>query len=133
MIEHLALPVTLTAAVINGALFQLLTWRVVRGRRRHKIVLGDGDDRAMAKAIRGQANAAEQMPIALILLGLAEMNGAAPGLLWGLAGLFTLGRMSHGAYFAIHGLHWRLRFWGMLATLLAQAGLILTGAALLIF
>ena len=115
------LPITSVAALVNGALMLALTARVIFYRRRDKVVLGDNGDKVLAKAIRGQANAAEQIPIALILCALAELQGAPATALWLTVGLFTLGRYMHGAYFAVHGLHWRLRFWGMLATLIAQA------------
>jgi hypothetical protein len=118
------LPVTSLAALLNGALLLALTARVIFQRRRDQVVLGDNGDRALTKAIRGQANAAEQMPVALILCALAEAQGAPLLPLAVTAALFTLGRYMHGAYFAIHGLHWRLRFWGMLATLAGQ-GLLL--------
>lgn len=126
------LPVTTAAALANGTLFLVLTLAVVRMRRRDKVVLGDNGNRALAKRIRAQGNAAEQMPIALIMMALAEAQGAACLPLAALAGLFTLGRVSHGAYFALDGLHWRFRLWGMTATSLAQIGLLLTLAAMLI-
>ncbi|WP_412506464.1 MAPEG family protein [Roseovarius sp. SYSU LYC5161] len=118
------LPITSIAALLNGGLLLALTARVIFYRRRNSVILGDNGDRALTKAIRGQANAAEQMPMALILCALAEAQGAPILALAVTAALFTLGRYMHGAYFAWHGLHWRLRFWGMLATLAAQ-GLLL--------
>ena len=122
---ELALPLTSLAALANGAIYLVLTWRVIRIRRRDGIVLGDNGDRIMAKRIRGHANAAEQMPMALIVMALVEMQGGNGIALALLAALFTLGRAAHGAYFAIHGAHWRFRMWGMGATLFAQAGLLL--------
>lgn len=127
----ISLPITGWAAVANATLLLALTWTVVRYRRRLKIVLGDGGEKAVEKAIRGQANAAEQMPMALILMGLCELSGANTSSLIGLAVIFTLGRLLHGAYFA--GLiPWRGRFYGMLLTLIGQAGLILLLAVTLI-
>lgn len=119
------LPITSLAAIANGLILWLLTYRVILFRRRGGVVLGDNNDRVLAKAIRGQANAAEQIPIALILIGLVEVQGGNMLLLAGLAALFTLGRGLHGLYFAIHGTPWQLRFYGMLATIVAQAALML--------
>ena len=119
------LPITSLAAFANGLVLLLLTYRVIRFRRRDGVVMGDNNDRALAKAIRGQANAAEQIPIALILLGLAEAQGGNAAALTVLAVVFTAGRIMHGIYFAIHGTPWQLRFYGMIATLAAQAGLLL--------
>ena len=118
--------VTGWAMVANGALFFLLTLLVIRRRRAEKIVLGDGDNRDMAKRIRAQANAADQMPTFLIALGLAEANGANGGWLTAVAVAFTLGRMAHAVYFTRPGTTWRLRFWGMTVTLEAQGAILAT-------
>ncbi len=120
----ISLPVTAWTTALSALLFLALTWAVIAKRRRLGIVLGDGDDRATTKRIRGQANAAEQIPITLIVLAMAELYGAPMWELAIAAALFLLGRAMHGAYFAFHGLHWRLRAYGMLATLVAQAVLI---------
>lgn len=119
------LPVTSVAAICSGLILLLLTWKVIRLRRKGGVVLGDNDDRILAKAIRGQANAAEQLPMALILMGLAELQGTDTVVLAALALLLIAGRSLHAIYFAIHGSTWRLRFHGMLMTLFAQAGLVL--------
>ena len=129
-IDHL--PITSLAAIANGALFLWLTWTVIRLRRRDGIVLGDGADRIVTKAIRGQGNAAEQMPLALILLLLGEIQGASTGVLGLLALVFTFGRLAHGIYFSVHGTHWRLRVIGMYATLIGQAGLLILLAVTLL-
>jgi uncharacterized membrane protein YecN with MAPEG domain len=121
----IALPVTSLTAIFAGALLLLLTVQVVRLRRRGGVVLGDNDDRVLAKAIRGHSNAAEQLPIALIVMGLAEMQGAPGVLLWSGALILIAGRAMHATYFAIHGTHWRLRAYGMLLTFGAQALLVL--------
>lgn len=116
-------PLTITAwaAVLLGALYLLLTLRVIGQRRGQAIVHGDGGDKIMLKKIRGHANAAEQIPLGLILIGLTEMLVAAwvPGVL---ATLLVVGRVMHGAYFGWHGLPHVLRVGGMALTLLAQLG-----------
>ena len=114
------LPVTAMAALILGAWIALLTWRVIALRRTGGVVHGDADDRALQKAIRGQANATEQIPIFLILLGLAEAGGIPVALLAPTAAVFVAGRLVHGAYFGWDGFHWRLRVAGMLGTLAGQ-------------
>ena len=118
------LPITSLAAVILACLHLVLTIRVVTIRRRDGVVLGDNDDRILTKAIRGQANASEQIPLGLIMLAINELQGAPFPLLCTVAVLFVFGRVMHGLYFAVHGLSWRLRFYGMLMTLAAQVGLI---------
>jgi len=123
--NDLYLPATSLAAAANGLILLLLTIRVVRLRRRDGVVLGDNNDRVLTKAIRGQANAAEQMPLALIAMTLIEAQGGNIAALVPLAILFTVGRMLHATYFGWHGTTWRLRFYGMLMTMIAQAGLLL--------
>ena len=126
------LPVTsLTAAACSGLLLWL-TLNVVRLRRRGGVVLGDNGDRILTKAIRAHGNAVEQMPVALIVLGLAEANGAPGVLLAPLAVLFLAGRTMHALYFARHGTHWKFRVWGMWTTVTAQ-GLFIAALLLSLF
>jgi len=120
----MSLPITSITALFAGVLILLLTLKVVQLRRRDGVVLGDNDNRTLAKAIRGHANAVEQLPIALILMGLSEAQGAALPLLVGAAVLLIVGRVMHAVYFAIHGTHWRLRAYGMLLTMIAQGALL---------
>ncbi|MEM8536675.1 MAG: MAPEG family protein [Pseudomonadota bacterium] len=119
------LPITSLTAVYAAVLIIALTIKVVQLRRRGGVVLGDNDDRVLTKAIRGHANATEQLPISLILMGLAELQGGPVALL--LIGALTLvtGRTMHAIYFAIHGTSWRLRFFGMWLTLTGQVALLL--------
>ena len=122
----LDLPIATAAALLNGAIFLLLTARVIAHRRSHGIVLGDGGDRDMEKKVRGQGNAAEQMPLALIAIALveAQASGAALTVLALVAALFTLGRATHAVYFTFPGSSFRFRMAGMLATMLAQITLL---------
>ena len=113
--------ITCWSALILAALYLILTWRVIRHRRRDGVVHGDNDDHILRKKIRGHANAGEQIPIGLIMIGLNEW-------IWGStlwvaipALLLVCGRISHGTYFTQHGLSHQLRVYGMLATLIAQA------------
>ncbi len=120
------LPITSVTALFTAVIILLLTLKVIQLRRRGGVVLGDNNDRPLTKAIRGHANAVEQIPIALILMGLAEAQGGGTTLLTLCAAGLVLGRASHGIYFAIDGTHWRLRMIGMSLTLLAQIGLIVS-------
>ena len=122
----ISLPITTLTALFAGVLILLLTIRVIQLSRRGGVVLGDNNDRALMKAIRGHANAVEQMPIALIMMGLSELQGGSTALLSVIAVVLIIGRTLHGAYFAFHGLHWRLRTNGMWMTVTAQAGLLLS-------
>jgi len=130
--SDLSLLITSLTAVANGLILLILTFRVIQLRRRHGIVLGDNGDRVMAKAIRGQANAAEQIPIAIIMVALIELQGGPFGLLAAMALTLTIGRLLHAIYFAVHGTTWHLRFYGMLMTIAAQVGLLLALLATLL-
>ncbi|WP_341368748.1 MAPEG family protein [Yoonia sp. BS5-3] len=128
----ITLPITSLAALVLGCTHLLLTIRVIRIRRRDGVVLGENEDRVLTKAIRGQANASEQMPLGLIMLALCELQGGPAALLWLLALALMAGRGIHAVYFGIHGTHWRLRVLGMLLTLIAQTGLLASLAFVLI-
>jgi uncharacterized membrane protein YecN with MAPEG domain len=63
-------------AALLGLLGAALTINVILNRVRSGINAGDGGVPALAQAIRAHANFVEQAPIALIMLGLAEVSGA---------------------------------------------------------
>ena len=64
-------------AALSGLLILVLAWRVVEVRGSAKIGLGDGGHEVLQRRIRAHANAVETIPIALILLALAEAGGTA--------------------------------------------------------
>lgn len=106
-------------AGLNGLILLWLTALVIRRRFAGNILLGDGGDKLMIRLIRGHGNAAETIPMTMILLALAELIGA-PAVALHLAGLvFTIGRLMHGLHFAGFGGR-PLRFYGMVMTLLAS-------------
>lgn len=112
-------PPVITAfyAGLNALIILWLAWGVIGRRRGDRIVHGDGGDKAMAKMIRGHANAVETIPIALILMTLTELFGA-PAVAVHVAGvMLTVGRFMHGLHFRGVG-PITLRMFGMLFTLL---------------
>lgn len=118
-----ALPVTALYAGLLGLWLLALSYEVVRRRWRHDVSLGTGGEPELERAIRAHGNAAETVPIGLILLGLAEGMGM-PAWLLHLAGLSLLmGRLLHGFHFVAYPKPMRLRFWGMLLTIGAIAAL----------
>ena len=110
--------ITAIYASFLALLFLALSWRVISVRQAQRISLGDGDDKIMLRRIRAQANCAEYMPLGLILLGLAEAQGA-PVIAVHLLGLMLLiGRVLHGVALSRAG-PWMLgRVGGMLLTLM---------------
>lgn len=75
----------------------LLMLRVVQLRRSRRIGIGDGGDKDLAKAIRVHGNAVETMPIALLLLLVTELAGAAPWLLHVCGSALLASRVLHAA------------------------------------
>jgi uncharacterized protein len=63
-------------AAILGLLGALLTANVIVNRVRARVDAGDGGVARLAQVIRAHANFAEQAPLALIVIGLAEASGA---------------------------------------------------------
>ena len=120
------LPITALYASLLAALVMVLAALVVAIRKGAKIGLGDAGNQALQVRIRAHANALENIPLALILLALAELNGLSPILLH-LAGLSLLvARIAHAyGFMATQGQYSRGRFFGTLATWLVILGLAL--------
>lgn len=71
-------PITVFYAALLAILLVLLGLWVVRTRWREKVSLGDANNPAMLAAIRMHANAAETIPLTLLLMLLFELNGGGP-------------------------------------------------------
>lgn len=69
--------ITALYAAICGLLLVFMAVRVSYTRGKQKVDLGDGGKEAMLRAIRLHGNAAEYIPISLILLFFLEMQGSA--------------------------------------------------------
>lgn len=87
--------ITMLYAGLCAVLVVFLAVRVVQWRFRHKIGLGDGGDRELLKRVRAHANAVENMPLALILLGGMELNGYSNNLIHGFGSILLLSRLAH--------------------------------------
>lgn len=125
----LRLEVVALYAGVNILILLVLAIMVSRGRRTHKIALGDADNPDFSRAVRAHANAAEYIPAGLVgLLLLALLEPAAPFWLLNAAGLsLTAGRILHGA-----GLHMGVLNAGrVLGTALTWLSFILIGGGLI--
>jgi len=82
-------------ASISAVIIGWLALNVVKLRRKHRINIGDGDNKELMCAREAHYNAVENIPITLLLLFALEFNGAALILvhLFGLA--FITGRIFH--------------------------------------
>ena len=95
----MTLAITGLYAATLTSLYLLLSARIIIVRRSLRINLGDGDDPDMIRRIRAHGNFAEYVPLGLILLAIAEMQGEAPFWLHLTGGLLVLGRFAHGLNF----------------------------------
>ncbi len=68
-------PVSFLYAGLCGLLLVVLSARVVLARRRFRVRFGAGTEEGMLLAIRVQANFAEYVPLAVLLLVIAEIQG----------------------------------------------------------
>jgi uncharacterized protein len=118
--ETILLPTTTFAAIWTGAILFSLTLGIGLIRKREKISRGDGGDGHFAKRQRGHANGVEQIPITLILLALAELQGAPVWLVWSIAISLGLGRSFHAIQFWFKAAPFQLRPLGVVLTLAAQ-------------
>jgi hypothetical protein len=89
------LSVTLLYAGINTLILLVLAALTVRTRVTTKTDIGTGDNEAMTKAARAHGNAAEYVPLAVVVIGALELTGAPAGLLHGLGATLTIGRLLH--------------------------------------
>lgn len=105
-------------AGLIALLFVTLSFRVINLRRSDKISLGDGDRADMAYRIRAQANCAEYAPMGLILLAMAEMQGAPVWVLHLLGLMLLIGRLMHGWALSQTPQNLPIRVFGMMLTLM---------------
>jgi uncharacterized membrane protein YecN with MAPEG domain len=110
------LPITTLYACLLAFLLIYLAFQVVKQRLKHKSSLGH-EQTSLLVAGRNHANASEYIPIALILLALAELNGAS-GLLIHICGTSLLiARVVHAWGFkAGFGDAHTGRYWGTVLT-----------------
>lgn len=115
----------LSAVGIYAAIcFFIVTWlsnAIGALRREHRIAIGDGGNKHLQRAMRGQANAVENMPIFLIGLLIAALMGAPVWVIHLLGLVFSIGRIMHAYHFIKEDAPIRLRFVGFGVALLATA------------
>ena len=113
----MVVPVTAFYAGVFAIVFAALSIRVIMFRRKNRVSLGTGDNRALERRVRAQGNAAEYMPMFLILLGLAELNGLQEIGLHGFGLAFFIGRLMHGYALSFAGGAMAFRVGGMHLTI----------------
>ncbi|MEQ9333949.1 MAPEG family protein [Thalassobaculum sp.] len=91
--------VTPIYAGILGILFLALSLRVIGRRRTARVGLGDGGDRVLFRVQRAQANFAEYVPLILLLMTVAELQGTGNWALHAIGILLLVGRAVHAVGF----------------------------------
>jgi uncharacterized membrane protein YecN with MAPEG domain len=88
---------TITAlyAGLLGLVSMVVAFKAGRLRGKKNIPLGDGGDRELLLAMRRQSNFVEYVPLALILIGLLELNHVQPIALHVLGASLLVARVSH--------------------------------------
>ncbi|MGR3570618.1 MAPEG family protein [Brevirhabdus sp.] len=113
-------------SIYAGLLGLLLCWivvAVIRIRIRLQISYGDGGEKELLRAMRGQSNFAETVPLALILMLSAALMGAPVLAIHGLGVLLVLGRILHfHAFFCNGPLAFRQAGMALTLTALALSG-----------
>ena len=91
----ITIKITALYAGICALLVIALAYRVVAFRRGEKVGLGSGGHHSGEVAVRVHANAVEYVPLALILMMIAELNGLGAIWLHCLGAAFVLARVMH--------------------------------------
>lgn len=88
---------TITAlyAGLLGLVSMAVAFKAGSLRGKKNIPLGDGGDRELLLAMRRHSNFVEYVPLALILIGLLELNHVRPAALHALGAVLVVARVSH--------------------------------------
>ena len=82
-------------AALLIVLMMVLGGMVSAGRAKNAIALGDGGLPGMTERIRRHANLAENLPMAIILMGICEAQGAGSTWLHGMGLVLLVSRLLH--------------------------------------
>ena len=110
-------------AGLLGLVLVALSAQVVIARRRYRVRLGAGSEEGMQQAMRVQANFAEYVPFAVLLLVLSEIQGLPEVALHGAGILLVLSRILHAIGLSQKPGYSFGRFYGTAGTWIVIAGL----------
>ena len=120
--------ISLALAAVFGFLHVIFTLRVGSYRFRNKISLGDGGDHELRNRVRAHGNFIENVPIALLLILLNDLDGAQDKTLIVMGSILLASRVTHYLTIATRGLPVILRPLSMIGTL----GTILAASVMLL-
>lgn len=115
-------PVTALFAGILALIMLFLAMRVGAQRGKHRISIGDGGNAELIVNSRRHLNFVEYVPMALILMGLIELNGAPAQWLYVIGAVLVLARILHPLGLRTEGVH-AFRVIGALLTVLVIVAL----------
>jgi uncharacterized membrane protein YecN with MAPEG domain len=108
---------TLLFAATFAVLHVIFTLRVGAYRFKNKISLGDGEDKELRNRIRAHGNFTENVPLALLLLLVNDLNNTPENVLIALGTVLLISRVIHYFTIATRRLPVVLRPLSMLGTL----------------
>jgi uncharacterized membrane protein YecN with MAPEG domain len=88
-------PVTALYGALNALLAVGLAMNVSRLRGKYKLTRGDGGHTDLQGAIRAHGNNSEHVPLAILLLLIAELCGGSSTILHVFGGVFLVARLVH--------------------------------------
>jgi uncharacterized protein len=115
--------ITAAAAIVLAVLQMFLMLYAASGRGQFRTGLGDGGNPALLRRLRMHGNLAENVPLFLILLGLAEMSGQWAAFVPWFALAFVIARLLHPIGLAISSGANPPRFIGVMTTFVCNIGL----------
>ena len=119
--------ITLLFASLHVLLMLVLLVRISLHRNIHKVGIGDGGDKMLARKVRVHGNFIEHAPFALLMLALLELCGLPAAWVWGFGGSLLVGRLLHAQGFSRTAGYSVGRFGGTLLTWLAFLMMALAG------
>jgi uncharacterized membrane protein YecN with MAPEG domain len=113
------LTITPAYAGLFALFFVFLSVRVIQLRRATRVSLGDGGDQELQRRSRVHANFAEYVPLTLILMLLAELQGQPSWTIHLIGALLLIGRAAHAYGISQAPQILKLREVGMVTTVAA--------------
>ncbi len=109
-------PATALYAAVLTTLMIALAFRVAATRRVKRIGVGDGGSKTLLMYKSAHENAVDNIPLALLLLLMLELQGASALLLHATGSALVTARLAHAWGISHSPGHSRGRFYGIIAT-----------------
>lgn len=117
--SELTMTITPIYAALVTFLYVYLTVMVISARRNTKTILGDGGHQSLQSAIRAHGNFAEYVPLALVLMALAELQDKPDYSLHFIGIVLLIARLLHPFGLSQDQPRFKLRVTGMVLTFVA--------------